>query len=252
MNDIPDNPQPAETMPTRPKSSGRFRSVLEVITSISLVAAAVTVLWSHFGRVTSTAAPPVSSRPEIASPADLQSLDGAHLKGNLQAPVGMIAYSDFQCPFCGRFARDILPKLDRTYVQTGRVVFGFRHLPLEKIHPFAIKAAEAAECGAGQGRFWEMHDAMFLGTATLDTPGLLIAARVAGLNTNEAKACIAADGSKAIREDMARAAALNLTSTPVFLIGRIEQGGVRVSKVLRGAQPFESFAAVLDPLFEVK
>ncbi len=222
-----------------------WKTLLEVVTSVFLLAAALAVLWV----VVSSPQPRTSpTRPEVPLPTELQALAGAQLKGSLLAPVALIAYSDFQCPFCGRFARDTFPDIERLYINPGKVVFAFRHSPIERIHPLAVKASEAAECAGRQGRFWEMHDALFLDGATLDPPGLLRAATNVGLDVPQNLECLAQDGSARIRADRATAEALQLKSTPAFLVGLVETGGVRVTRVLRGARPFPEFAAVLDDL----
>lgn len=81
--------------------------------------------------------------------------------GKKDAPVIMIEFSDFQCPFCGRFWKDTLPQIKKDYVDTGKVLFVYKDFPLRQIHPLAQKAAEAANCAAEQGKFWEYHDALF-------------------------------------------------------------------------------------------
>jgi predicted DsbA family dithiol-disulfide isomerase len=93
-----------------------------------------------------------------------------------------------------------------------------------------------------------MHDALFVDGATLDPPGLLKAAATAGLDLPLAQVCLGEDGSTKVRADRAAAEAIGLTGTPAFLIGIVEPGGVRATKVLRGAQPFQEFAAALDEL----
>jgi predicted DsbA family dithiol-disulfide isomerase len=93
-----------------------------------------------------------------------------------------------------------------------------------------------------------MHDALFADGVALDPPGLLKAAATAGLDLPLTQVCIGADGSAKVRADRAAAEAIGLTGTPAFLIGIVELGGVRVTKVLRGAQPFQEFAAALDEL----
>ena len=212
----------------------------ELMTSAVLIAAATSVLWNGL----TTTPPP----PQVQLPTELQRLNEMHVRGNLDAGVAFIVYSDFQCPFCGRFARDILPELERRYVAPGRVILAFRHSPIERIHPFALKASEAAECAARQGRFWLMHDALFQPDLALDGPGLLRAARSAGLNIGEAVSCFEEDGSAKIRADRQSAVALGLTGTPAFLFGVVGSGSVRVQQVLRGARPVEDFAKILDDL----
>lgn len=100
-------------------------------------------------------------RPAPPLPAQPLSISDAVVKGSERAKVVLIAFSDFECPYCSRFAKDTLPVLDEKYVRTGRVRVAFRHLPIESIHPTAFKAAEASECAREQGRFWEMHDRLF-------------------------------------------------------------------------------------------
>lgn len=77
-----------------------------------------------------------------------------------KAPVELIEYSDFQCPFCRRFFEETYPEIKKQYIDTGKVKFVYRHFPLD-FHPAAQKSAEAAECAREQGKFWEMHDAIF-------------------------------------------------------------------------------------------
>lgn len=240
------DPDTVQTQERKRTGWRSWRAGLEVATSVALLAAATAVLWGAAGRMFPG---PPPARPEVQPPAELQSLDGSHLKGSAQARVAVLAYSDFQCPFCGRFARDVFPALEKQYLTSGKVAFGFRHFPLVQIHPLATKAAVAAECGAQQGKFWEMHDALFRVDASLEPSGLLHAAGQAGLDVKKAQVCLEKDNDK-VQEEAKRAQALNLTSTPIFLIGKIEPGGLRVTKVLRGAQPASAFSEVIDRLLQ--
>ena len=88
-------------------------------------------------------------------------IEQEHVLGNLSAPIEIIEYSDFQCPFSQKFYNEILPSLKQEYIDTGKARLVFRHLPLNSIHPYAHKAAEATECAAMQGKFWEMHKMLF-------------------------------------------------------------------------------------------
>jgi protein-disulfide isomerase len=93
-------------------------------------------------------------------PSEYIAMEGAHTKGSASAPAVLLVFSDFQCPFCGRFARETLSAIEREYVARGELLMAFRHLPLP-IHPQAIAAAQSAECAGSQGKFWEMHDELF-------------------------------------------------------------------------------------------
>ena len=85
-----------------------------------------------------------------ALPTELD-ISAAAIKGSEDTEFVLVEFSDYQCPFCGRQARDTLPALDRDYIATGKVRYAFKNLPLESIHPQAFKAAEAAECARAQG-----------------------------------------------------------------------------------------------------
>lgn len=81
--------------------------------------------------------------------------------GRDNAPITMVEFSDLQCPFCLRFFKDTFPQLKKDYIDTGKVQFYFRHLPLTQLHPMAMSFANAAECANDQGKFWEMHDKIY-------------------------------------------------------------------------------------------
>jgi protein-disulfide isomerase len=92
-----------------------------------------------------------------ALPRDPMSIAKDPVKGSRSAKVAVIEFSDFQCPFCGRYVKDTLPQLASEYVETGKVKYVFRDYPLN-FHKNAFKAAEAAHCAGEQDKFWEMHD----------------------------------------------------------------------------------------------
>lgn len=83
------------------------------------------------------------------------------VKGNQNAPVTLIEFSDYQCPFCGRFYEGAEAQIRKEYVETGKVKFYFRDFPLTQIHPGAKKGSEAARCAGDQGKYWEYHDLVF-------------------------------------------------------------------------------------------
>lgn len=100
--------------------------------------------------------------PAVAAAVPAAVDDGftGYAKGAEDAPVEVVEYSDFQCPFCAQFAVVQLPDIDRRLIATGRVRWRFRDFPLDNAHPHARIAARAAQCAGEQGRFWEMHDAL--------------------------------------------------------------------------------------------
>jgi protein-disulfide isomerase len=174
-------------------------------------------------------------------------LDGAHFKGNSRATVVLLEYSDFQCPYCGRFARDTLPDFERKYVDTGKVLFALRQLPLETIHQFALRAAEFAECAGLQGQFWKMHDLAFADQAHLDVVSLRNRAREAGLDDDALDRCSVGAAGLSVRADMQSAEGLRVTGTPTFFIGiRQPDGRLNVVKRLSGAVSAPVLDAALD------
>ncbi len=155
--------------------------------------------------------------------------------GNAKAPVTIVEFSDFQCPFCLR-AAPTLKRLRETYGDKVRVVW--KDFPLTQIHPQAFKAAEAGQCAAEQGKFWEYHDKLFGNQQALQPDFLKQYAKDAGMDGSKFETCL--DSSKyaeRVRDSVAAGAQLGVSSTPtVFVNGRM----------LEGAQPFEVFASLID------
>ena len=208
---------------------------LNVATSVVLILASIVLVW----RVLET----TTSRSDKLNP---QSLTGAPAMGDPQAKVAMIVYSDFQCPFCGQFARETLPELNDDYVRQGKLLLSFRHLPLESIHPLAVSAALAAQCGYDQGRFWQVHDELFDLRGRLDMPHLLEAATRAGVDQKTWLACMEHKDTVRIDEDVQRARELVITATPYFLIGEVRGGRAYINRVINGAQPLSVFRRAID------
>lgn len=234
----------------RSRFARRCRNVLEVMVQVAFVAAAATVIYATLVRPVPPAASPTRAsqvaRPRPPLPVEPISLDGATLKGDRHAKVAVIEFSDFQCPFCGRFARDILPALEEKYVRPGKVLVAFRHLPLP-IHTMAQKAGEAAECAGQQGRFWDMHDKLFLDPRQLGDENLREQAAALGLNTKQFDVCLAGETAAKVRTDAESGRLLAITGTPAFLVGTVQTDGrVKVTERLSGAQPVTVFESVID------
>ena len=191
----------------------------------------------------------LQARPAAADavPADPVAIADEPWKGGASARVALIEFSDYQCPFCARYVRDVLPQIEADYVATGKIRYVFRDLPL-KIHKNAFKAAEAAHCAGEQGKFWEMHDAMFRAQTALAPDQLPGHASTLGLDEARFRQCLAGGAFAAgIDRDMADAGAAGITGTPTFLVGVVQPGGrVKVTRKLVGAKPYAEFKAALD------
>ncbi len=170
-------------------------------------------------------------------------------KGTPKAPVTVYEMSDFQCPYCKRFAQETFPELDRHYIQTGKVRWVFINYPLTSIHPHAAPAAQLAMCAAKQGQFWRVHDLLFQHQevwAPLKESGpfFVSLADSAGLSKKALVGCLdAPETLEAVKADAEGAARSGATSTPTFYI----EGGL-----ITGAAPVKQFRQVLDSIYDVK
>ena len=179
------------------------------------------------------------------------SIDGAPFKGDKNAKLTLVEFSEFQCPFCGRHVRDTYPQLDKEYIQTGKVKYVFRDLPLESLHKNAFKAAEASHCAAEQNKYWEMHDRLFANQNSLEPAMLTAHAQAVGLDTKKFQGCLDSGKYAAqIRKDIADANKIGITGTPTTVIGMTQPNDpkIKVLRVIRGAQGFSSFKGVFDEL----
>jgi protein-disulfide isomerase len=229
------------------RSRVSLRSILDVTATFAMLIAAGVVIWTMLLRPAQTA--PGPDRRPIPVPAEPVSVAGAPVLGHADARVAMIAFSDFECPFCGRFANDILPEIKAKYIDTGKVKFVFRHLPLTRIHPRAVPAAEAAECAARQGRFWEMHDRLFADPTKLQNADIAAYAEALGLDEAALATCLQGQASARVQEDVALATTLKLTGTPAFLLGVMQADGtVKVAEIMAGARPAAEFAVSLEKI----
>jgi protein-disulfide isomerase len=183
------------------------------------------------------------SGPVRASVAD------APFLGRTDAPVTVIEFSDYECPFCQRFFATTLPAIKREYVDAGKVRYVFRDYPLDQLHPRARKAAEAAHCAGEQGQYWEMHDALFRSPAALALPQLVEHARSIGLDGAKFDECLASGRHAArIERGLTDGAAAGVRGTPGFVIGRTTAGDVVEGTPIRGAQPLETFRRIIDQM----
>jgi protein-disulfide isomerase len=175
------------------------------------------------------------------------SIQGAPALGDAAAKVVVIEFSDFQCPYCGKFARDTFEMIQERYIAPGKVRYVFRHFPLDDAHPKAFKAAEAAECANQQGKFWEMHARLFANQQSLDPADLLTHANALGLDPTAFQKCLGGSAKGKIKRDFNDGLKAGVAGTPTFLIGTADKDAkVRVAKTLSGIQTTKSFTAAVD------
>jgi protein-disulfide isomerase len=163
------------------------------------------------------------------------SIQNAPVRGAAGAPVTLVEFSDFECPFCKQ-TRPTLKQLLERY--PGKVRLAYRDFPLESIHPQARRAAEAARCAHDQGKFWEYHDVLFAQSPKLAAEDLRRYAGEVGLDVTKFDGCLAAGTHKAaVQRDVEEGNQLGITGTPAFFVN---------GRPLSGAQSFEAFARVID------
>lgn len=172
------------------------------------------------------------------------------VRGNLDAPVTMIEYSDFTCGFCLKFFKETWPRIQSRYVETGKVRFLYKDYPRADQGP-GLAAAVAARCAGDQGAYWPMHDRLFAEGARLDQKLFLHHAKAIGLDQTDFSQCLR-DGRyvKAIFQDRQEANSWGFRGTPGFVIMRSahEPTTKDPAVAIPGAFPFESFAEEIDRL----
>ncbi len=214
-----------------------------------MIVTAVVLLWKS-GLVGGPANAP---RP-LGIPRIPLSIAGAPTLGSTEAPVVVIEFSDFECPFCGRFVQDSFPAFDKDLVATGKVRLAFRHFPLESIHRRARVAAVASVCAGHQDGFWPFHDKLFSAPLTADGPGLVAVAGTLGLSEGAMASCLAdAATDAAVSADLALGRSLGVRSTPSFFVGAAKaNGNVVVQRVIEGAPTYSNFLAVVNSVLQSK
>jgi len=189
--------------------------------------------------------PPQPSVPQIFT----VSFDDDPVKGNPDAPVTVVEFSDFQCPFCSRFFEQTLPLIKENYIDTGKIKFVYKDLPLDK-HSNAMSAHIAAGCADEQGKFWEYHDVLFqkqaewhrIASSDLDIALSQFAVDL-GMQAAIFESCMESqDIADEVNQDILEAARYGATGTPAFFIGNEKVGFIKVG----GAQPYIVFRGAID------
>jgi protein-disulfide isomerase len=161
--------------------------------------------------------------------------DPARVKGNPDAPVTVVEFSDFQCPFCKK-TEDTLKALLAKY--DGRIRLAYLDFPLTEIHPHAEKAAEAARCAGDQGKFWEYHDDLFADQSKLDEASLIGRAQNLHLDETAFRSCLSSGKFKHdIEVNRKEGNKAGVTGTPAYFINDV---------FLSGAQPQAEFEKIID------
>jgi protein-disulfide isomerase len=175
------------------------------------------------------------------------SLQGVQMLGNKDAPVTIVEFTDYQCPFCQRFHAETFGSLKKDYIDTGKARFFSRDLPLD-FHSNALRAAQAARCAADQGQFWKMRELMSAHPDKLEMANLLDDAGSLKLDVSAFRACVETEKYKnAVETDVLEAMKIGADGTPAFVIGKSTPEGVD-GELMVGAQPYVVFEQKLNEL----
>jgi len=175
----------------------------------------------------------------------------APAKGQADAPLTLVEFTDYQCPFCARHSKMVLPQLIKEFIDTNKLRYVLLDFPLVPIHSHAAKAHEAAHCAGEQEKYWEMHDELFAHQKDLQADKLVGYATAAGVADAMAfQACLDSGKYEAqTKTGLTEGTKAGVRGTPSFVLGRTGAiGTVAAVKLIRGAQGLSSFQEQLEAL----
>lgn len=177
-------------------------------------------------------------------------VDGAPYKGAADAPVTLVEFSDYQCPFCRKHFYKVVPRIVKDFVSTGKVKYVMREYPIANLHPKAAKASEGALCAGDQGKYWQMHDLIIANPRRVGPRRLKAHARNLGLDAAEFGSCLD-NGQHAgtVSAGIAAGEAAGVPGTPGFFIGLTDpRDSDRVTSLtfIRGAQDYDVFKRAIE------
>ncbi len=192
------------------------------------------------------AKPAPAPEPEQPKRAKLN-LDGFQMLGSKNAPLTIVEFTDYQCPFCQRFHVTTFPELKKNYIDTGKLRFYSRDLPLD-FHANAMQAAQAARCAIEQGKFWELRTVMGANPDKLDMDHLAGFAADLKMDVPKFRACITSGKYKQpVQTDVMEAMKIGANGTPTFVLGKSTADGVE-GELMIGAMPYGMFDDKLKAL----
>jgi protein-disulfide isomerase len=193
---------------------------------------------------------PAPKQQQVSDVSHVMDVSPDPYKGSKTAVLTIVEYTDFQCPYCGRHAKSVLPEIQKNYVDTGKVRYVLRDFPLP-FHNNASKAAEAAHCAGDQGKYWEMHDLLFDNQQALGPDKLPEYAKAIGIDVGKFDACLASNSYKQrVDANLGDAAKVGINGTPSFVIGYTQADGseVKGEKLIRGAVGYDVFQQAFEEM----
>lgn len=172
---------------------------------------------------------------------------GAEMLGDKNAPLTMVEYIDLQCPFCKRYEDGAFAEIRKNLIDSGKLRYFSRDFPLD-MHPYAMKAAVAAQCAGEQGQFWRMREVLLANGANLAPDAILAYAKAAGLDAAAFSSCFgSAKYDAQIRASISEGSSIGVQGTPSFVLGKSTPDGV-TGAVIVGALPYASIEAEVKKL----
>jgi protein-disulfide isomerase len=193
------------------------------------------------------AKPAPQAQEDAPTKAKITSLSGVSMLGSKNAPLTIVEFTDYQCPFCQQFHVTAFAQLKKAYIDTGKARFFSKDMPLD-FHPNAMRAAMAARCAGEQGKFWELRDTMGANPNSLDMEHIVGFGADLKMDIRALRACI--DGGKykePVQSDVLEAMKIGANGTPTFVVGKSVGDGVDGELVV-GAMPFQMFDMKLKEL----
>jgi protein-disulfide isomerase len=186
---------------------------------------------------------PVDDKVSMAFP------PGGFSVGKENAPLVLVEYTDYQCPFCQRYHNDSFAQIKTNFIDTGKVRYISRDFPLP-FHENARRSATAARCAAEQGKFWELRHTMIVNANQLQADKLGGYAQAASMDVPKFQACVDSDKYRAaIDKDIAEGSAVGVSGTPSFVLGRVENGQLQGVRMV-GAMPYAQFEAKIQDMLK--
>ena len=186
--------------------------------------------------------------PSVSATNVKVSLDDDPVLGDNQAKIGIVEFSDFQCPFCARFHSQTFPRLKMAFIDSGEIKYVIKDYPLG-FHSQAKGAAIVANCAAAQDNYWSMKASLLNNQRRLGEALYKELVQLYKLDAVKFEACRAhADQAQEVDEDFAYGQSLAVRGTPHFFVGRIENNQLVNAKRVSGAQPFSVFAKIIESL----
>jgi protein-disulfide isomerase len=175
-------------------------------------------------------------------------LGGFQMMGSKDAPVTLVEFTDYQCPYCRQFHVTVFNELKKNFIDTGKVRFYSRDLPIDQIHPNAVRAAQAGRCAVDQGKFWQLRDLMGANPDKLDLENLVAEAGTLKMDTKAFRTCVESQKYKeAVQTDVLEAMKIGADATPTFVLGKSTPQGVD-GELIVGSQPYGEFVKAIGKL----